>query len=134
MKGHRKVQGFTLIEIMIVVTIIILLAGIAIPSFIRARQRTQGSTTLNGARMLDSAIDQWAIENAIDNGTAIVLQSLAIYIVQPGPMQAFLAAGVTPTDALSNEYVFNVVGSGQLQIHPVTKASLASAVSDWGPY
>ena len=129
----KKQSGFTLVEIMIVVSIIILLAAIAIPSFIRARQRTQGSTTLNGARMLDGAVDQWAIENGLDNGAAITLASLSIY-VKPGPMQTTLAGGAAPTDALNNVYVFATVGNGQLTVNAATKASLAGVVTDWGPY
>src|SRR5919206_1246106 len=57
---HRK--GFTLVEIMIVVAIIALLAAIAVPGFLRARKRSQASRILNDLRMIDSAVDQYAIE------------------------------------------------------------------------
>ena len=56
-------KGFTLVEIMIVVAIIALLAAIAVPGFLRARKRSQASRILNDLRMIDSAIDQYAIEN-----------------------------------------------------------------------
>lgn len=55
-------KAFTLVEIMIVVAIIALLAAIALPSFLRARKRAQASRILNDLRMIDSAIDQYAIE------------------------------------------------------------------------
>src|SRR5689334_21307622 len=58
-KSHK---GFTLVEIMIVVAIIALLAAIAVPGFLRARKRSQASKILNDLRMIDSAIDQYAIE------------------------------------------------------------------------
>src|SRR6201984_1450396 len=62
----RKLQikhaGFTLVEIMIVVAIIALLAAIAVPGFLRARKRSQASRILNDLRMIDSAVDQYAIE------------------------------------------------------------------------
>ena len=58
-KSHK---GFTLVEIMIVVAIIALLAAIAIPGFLRARKRSQASKILNDLRMIDSAVDQYAIE------------------------------------------------------------------------
>jgi prepilin-type N-terminal cleavage/methylation domain-containing protein len=132
MIARKKQQGFTLVEIMIVVSIIILLAAIAVPSFIRARQRTQGSTTLNGARQLDAAVDQWAIENGINNGATVTLASLAVYI-KPGQMQTALSGGTAPTDALGNAYVFSLVGSGQVQVSSATKTAL-SGVINWGPY
>ena len=130
---RKNQKGFTLVEIMIVVSIIILLAAIAVPSFIRARQRTQGSTTLNGARQLDAAVDQWASEFGMANGNAITLASLAAY-VKPGSMfQLALSGGTAPTDALGNSYVFGSVGSGQLTVSSATKTALTGVV-DWGPY
>ena len=72
--GPLKQKGFTLVEIMIVVAIIALLAAIAVPGFLRARKRSQASRILNDLRMIDAAVDQYAIEtNRITNfvvGTA----------------------------------------------------------------
>lgn len=61
-KLARKHAGFTLVEIMIVVAIIALLAAIAVPGFLRARKRSQASRILNDLRMIDAAVDQYAIE------------------------------------------------------------------------
>lgn len=51
-----------MVEIMIVVAIIALLAAIAVPNFLRARKRSQATRILEDLRMIDSAIDQYAIE------------------------------------------------------------------------
>jgi len=64
----KKNAGFTLVEIMIVVAIIGLLAAIAIPSFVRARQTTQTNTCVNNLRLLDAAKQQWALENNMGSG------------------------------------------------------------------
>ncbi len=65
-----KKAGFTLVEIMIVVAIIGLLAAIAIPSFVRARQTSQKNACINNLRQIDGGKDQWAIENKQATGTS----------------------------------------------------------------
>ena len=70
---NKRRGGFTLVEIMIVVVIIALLAAIAVPGFLRARKRSQASRILNDLRMIDSAVDQYAVEtNRKTNDTVAV--------------------------------------------------------------
>ena len=63
MKTQTRNQGFTLVEIMIVVAIIGLLAAIAIPNFVRARTTSQNNACINNLRLIDAAKQQWALEN-----------------------------------------------------------------------
>ena len=61
--NKHRAGGFTLVEIMIVVAIVALLAGLGIAGFLRARKRAQASKIINDLRMIDSAVDQYALEN-----------------------------------------------------------------------
>jgi type II secretory pathway pseudopilin PulG len=56
---------------MIVVAIIALLAAIAVPGFLRARKRSQASKILNDLRMIDSAVDQYAVETNRKTGDTV---------------------------------------------------------------
>ena len=40
-----------------------MLAAIAVPGFLRARKRSQASKIINDLRLIDAAVDQYAIEN-----------------------------------------------------------------------
>src|SRR5713226_8576298 len=76
----KSYQGFTLVEIMIVVAIIALLAAIAVPGFLRARKRSQASRILNDLRMIDSACDQYAIENSKQSTDPVLVADWTKYI------------------------------------------------------
>ena len=58
-----KRKNFTLVEIMIVVAIIGLLAAIAIPNFIQARNKARTNSCINNLRQIDAAKEQWAMAN-----------------------------------------------------------------------
>jgi prepilin-type N-terminal cleavage/methylation domain-containing protein len=71
LKNHRRTGAFTLVEIMIVVAIIGLLAAIAIPNFVKARETSQMNACVNNLRQIDAAKDQWALENGKATDTTI---------------------------------------------------------------
>ena len=65
---------------MIVVAIIALLASIAVPGFLRARKRSQASRIINDLRLIDSAVDQYAIENNKSTGSTVNTADWIIYM------------------------------------------------------
>ena len=79
-KLNKRRGGFTLVEIMIVVAIIALLAAIAVPGFLRARKRSQASRILNDLRMIDAAVDQYAIETNRTTGNAVAVADWTNYL------------------------------------------------------
>jgi type IV pilus assembly protein PilA len=74
MRTNRSTQGFTLVEIMIVVVIIGLLAAMAIPAFQKVRTNSQDKAVLNNARQLSAAADQYYLENGV---SAVVISDAA---------------------------------------------------------
>ena len=62
-KFTPHINGFTLIEIMIVVAIIGLLASIAIPGFVKARNDAQRMTCSANLREIQGAKARWALDH-----------------------------------------------------------------------
>jgi prepilin-type N-terminal cleavage/methylation domain-containing protein len=74
MKLNRtQKNGFTLVEIMIVVGIIGLLAAIAIPNFIRYREASRRSVCIANLKQLNDAKIQWGMERG-KKATAIPVE------------------------------------------------------------
>jgi len=127
LKSRRT--GFTLVEIMIVVAIIALLAAIAVPGFLRARKRSQASRIINDLRLIDSAIDQYAIETAKKSGDPVRVADWTNYLKKDTVLYT------TGADILGNSY-----GDQTVDILPAVPSVSKTALSDvtdaafWSPY
>src|ERR1041384_3400284 len=94
----KSQKAFTLVEIMIVVAIIALLAAIAVPGFLRARKRSQASRILNDLRMIDSAVEQYAIETSRTSGATVNVTDWTNYVKQGTNL------ALTGQDLLGDDY------------------------------
>jgi prepilin-type N-terminal cleavage/methylation domain-containing protein len=121
--------GFTLVEIMIVVAIIALLAAIAVPGFLRARKRSQASRIMNDLRLIDSAIDQYAIETNRSSGFSVGTADWTNYLKKDTNLY------LTGKDILGNSFGVQAVDS--IPKVPTASFNALSDVADatfWSPY
>jgi len=125
----RRQHGFTLVEIMIVVATIALLASIAVPGFLRARKRSQAGRIMTDLRLIDSAVDQYALENDKKTGDPVNTADWTSYMKKEGHLYA------TGQDLFGNGY-----GIQSVDNLPKASAQAWNALSDvassefWSPF
>jgi prepilin-type N-terminal cleavage/methylation domain-containing protein len=125
----RATRGFTLVEIMIVVAIIALLAAIAVPSFLRARKRSQASRVLNDLRLIDNACDMYAIETNRKTNDPVAVADWTNYLKKGTNLY------LTGKDIFGNAYGPQAVDD--IPAVPTATKNMLSDVVDntfWSPY
>ena len=129
-KLNKNRGGFTLVEIMIVVAIIALLAAIAVPNFLRARKRSQATRILEDLRIIDSAIDQYAIENNKSGGDNVLWADIQNYLKKGSVI--YNSGG---TDLLGNTFVgYSVDALPKLSTTSFQKLSDVAPSDFWSPF
>jgi prepilin-type N-terminal cleavage/methylation domain-containing protein len=123
-KLNKSRGGFTLVEIMIVVAIIALLAAIAVPNFLRARKRSQATRILEDLRMIDAAIDQYAIETNKTSGAPCDWVDV----------QGYLKKGSTLYSSVHTDLLGSDLGASfSVDTIPVVPDATFNALSDVAP-
>ncbi len=128
---------------MIVVTIIALLAAIAIPNFQRARERSQATRILQDLRVLNAAVDQYAIDNSKTGGQRYGWLDIQAYVKTGTQLYAmFPPSGRSPSDLLGNRYRSTRIidqpypDCGDVALNPLTFGVLSDVapLGFWSPY
>ena len=108
---------------MIVVAIIALLAAIAVPNFLRSRKRSPATANLEDLRVIDGAVDQYAIEYKKSPGDTVAWGDVQSYIKKD--TRLYTSGG---TDILGNAFSLPMVDGA-----PKISATTYGALSDVAP-
>jgi prepilin-type N-terminal cleavage/methylation domain-containing protein len=107
-------KGFTLVEIMMVVSLIALLASLSIPSIMRARRTARTNTCINNLRQLEDAKEQAAMANSLNEGSPCATTMLDPFIKQT------TSGVICPSDqnkSFNTSYTIELIGSKPLCVN-----------------
>ena len=113
-------QGFSLIELLIVVVVIGILAGIAIPNLLASRRAANEASTLSALRTIHSC--EVTYFSTVGNGEYTDLPTLALYTLTDNVLGTGTKSGYS--------YVINPSASG---VRPALFYSTAVPVTPTGP-
>ena len=91
-----------------------LMAGIAIPSFVKARGTAQHNACINNLRMIDAAKEQWALEQGKAAGSEVDVEAMKKYL-RGGAMPACPNGGVYTINAIGTNPECSIPGHRLLQ-------------------
>jgi prepilin-type N-terminal cleavage/methylation domain-containing protein len=133
---RKAAAAFTLIELLIVITIIAVLAGIALPAYNGVKERGDQTKDLSNAKQIAFALRQFAVDH---NGSYPSKGPAATY---DDPAATTLATGAFSNDAfwwlfpnggesgyLQTEQIFAVTGSAYTRSTPDNRLDTAAAAT-----
>jgi prepilin-type N-terminal cleavage/methylation domain-containing protein len=113
MKRHAPFKnGFTLVEIMIVVAVVGLLGAIAVPNLVQARKTSQTNACINNLREIDGAKQQWALETGKNSSDTPQSTDIQTYLGRgaQGSLTSVCCPLIAPPTPMGG-YTVNTVGT-----------------------
>jgi general secretion pathway protein G len=113
---HRKQAGFTLIELMVVVVIIAILAGLVIPRFMGETDKAKQAKAKMQIESLESAVKMYKLDNGsyptTEQGLKALVETPTVGNLPKNWRQGgYLEKGKVPKDPWDHEYVYVSPGS-----------------------
>jgi len=114
---------------MVVVGVIAVIAAIAVPNWLRARKRSEATRILEDLRLLDHAVDQYAIDNSKTAGVNPSFGDLRNYVKTGTVLYS------TGADLFGDSYgPFTVDSVVMIPTGAYGALSDVAPVSFWSPY
>ena len=129
---QSRIQAFTLVEIMIVVSLIMLISALALPNFLRARKRAQATRILDDIRLIDGALDLYAMENSKSAGDPAEWADLQPYLKKN--MVLYSSNGCDLLGNAFNSGSFSVDSSPKLNPASFERLSDVAPSDFWSPF
>jgi len=112
MRRSRRNTGFTLIEIIIVVTILAILAGLIIPRYVGRVEEARKVKVVTQIRELMKALELYRLDNSKYPSTEQGLQALVEQPTsEPQPLKWRQYMDKIPKDAWGNDYIYLCPGT-----------------------
>src|SRR5438874_3993652 len=144
----RSQSAFTLIEMLVVISIIAVLAAFAVPALTSALTKGQMTGSMNNGRQMYLAAQQMALDGAANSDPNLVwpgddttnLGTLNAYMtrlvqqnyLKPGDVQKLLsgpgASAAVQTGGAPPNQTITVTGTAALKIYPVSDADVSNAI------
>ena len=99
-------RGFTLVEMMMVVSIISVIFAIASPSILMAREKTRSRACIRNLRTIDAAKEQYGLDNRLSSGSTMPALSVLC-----GAGTTTYIKGGGPVCAAGGAYTLNNLGT-----------------------
>lgn len=95
-------NGFTIVEIMIVMTIIMIASAICIPNFFKSRDESNQKCCITHLKMIEEAKSIWEVETRAKQGSEINVEQVMKLIYRPNEITNCPSGGI---------YTWGVIGT-----------------------
>jgi hypothetical protein len=97
-----KLSGIDWVLVMLVASVIVFIGAIALPRYLRNREKSIRNRCIGSLRQYSGAIDQWAIDNGNADTDTVIMNDVTMYlkalpICRAGGTYIFTTVAANPT-------------------------------------